>query len=386
MNDQMNHLAKLASKLTRPTIVFESVPDFADNTRAVYDEMVRRGYGEKYNLVWFIDLGKCATIKKDGSIEYWNPRDKSTPARILRGCSFYFNTKCIICCNRFLPSQGCERVTMNDQQIAFYLSHGTPMKSVKDYYTTPDGIDYMLSPAEALNDLMAYEFSMDPQKIFAAGFPRNDALSLPAVHLRKKLGVAQKKIIIWYPTYRQHKKARVVTSSITIPIIHDAEKAMELNEIARDLDVLLILKPHFAQDVSKIRDLHLSNIKLINDDFFDEHGITSYELLAGSDALLTDYSSVYFDYTLCDKPIGVIWEDIEEYRQFPGFAVDLDYYLKGAVKIYDLKDFSDFLNDVAAGTDRLQAERREIRDLTNYSTDGKNAERVVDFIAEKARF
>ena len=369
-------------KLIKPSIVFESFPEFTDNTRAVYDELVARGYGKKYRLVWFIRDDRCAYLK-NGKATFWNPRDRKTVIQRIRNYSYFYKTKCIICCNTFLPSVGDQRLTFGKDQISFYLSHGTPMKSVKSYYTSPGGVDYILSPGKAMDRLMADEFSFDMSRVFTAGFPRNDALTRP-VDLRKKLGISHKKIVIWYPTYRQHRKAKVVTTKNAVPILHHEETAKRLNEKLRELDMLLILKPHFAQDTSMIRDLHLSHIRLIDDGFFEEHGLSSYELLAGSDALITDYSSVYFDYTLCDKPIAVIWEDIEEYREFPGFALDLDYYLKGAEKIYTLDELSAFLSDVAAGNDRLQAERREIRDVTNFSTDGKNAKRVVDFIVEKA--
>ncbi len=149
--------------------------------------------------------------------------------------------------------------------------------------------------------------------------------------------------------------------------------------------MLVVLKPHFAQDVSAIKALDLSNIIFISDDFFLQNDITSYRFVGSCDALLTDYSSIYFDYTLCDKPIGLIWEDYEEYAKNPGFAVDMDAAMKGGVKIYTLEELENFVQDVATGVDRLKQERREVRDLYNYSTDGKNSERVVDFLIEKAK-
>ncbi len=144
------------------------------------------------------------------------------------------------------------------------------------------------------------------------------------------------------------------------------------------------MKPHFAQNVSLIKKLNLSNIQIITDDFFTEHGITSYEMLAGSDALITDYSSVYYDYTLRDRPIAVVWEDIEEYKKFPGFAVDLDDYLKGAEKVYNIDELCSFVERIANNEDILQKKRREIRDRVNLSTDGENTKRVVDYIVKKA--
>ena len=86
-----------------------------------------------------------------------------------------------------------------------------------------------------------------------------------------------------------------------------------------------------------------------------------------------------------DKPIGVIWEDIEKYKEDPGFALDLDYYLKGAEKIYTIDELCQFVEEVARGEDKLCNERREIRDIVNSSIDGKNTERVVDFIIKKAK-
>ena len=100
--------------------------------------------------------------------------------------------------------------------------------------------------------------------------------------------------------------------------------------------------------------------------------------------MITDYSSVYFDYTLLDKPIAVVWEDVEEYRKNPGFVVDLDRYLVGAEKVYSIKDLCEFVENVAKGSDLLKTERREIRDLTNDNLDGRNSKRAVDFIIEKA--
>ena len=100
---------------------------------------------------------------------------------------------------------------------------------------------------------------------------------------------------------------------------------------------------------------------------------------------MTDYSSVYYDYTLSDHPIGAVWEDIEDFRKSPGFDMDIDFWMKGAEKIYTCQDLCEFIQRIADGKDILAKERREIRDLANYSTDGKNSERVVDFIVKEAK-
>ena len=47
-----------------------------------------------------------------------------------------------------------------------------------------------------------------------------------------------------------------------------------------------------------------------------------YVLLRNADALITDYSSAYFDYMLLNRPIAFTVEDIEEYRKKRGFVFD----------------------------------------------------------------
>ena len=157
-----------------------------------------------------------------------------------------------------------------------------------------------------------------------------------------------------------------------------------LNEIAKQKNILIVIKPHFAQDTSYLNLKELSNIVFIDDDFFADNNITSYEFISSCDALITDYSSVYFDYLLSDRPVAAVWEDIEDYRKNPGFAIDVDCYMKAAHKIYAVPDFEDFISQVANGEDRYRKERLEINKLVNYSNDGNNAKRVVDFIVEKA--
>ena len=241
-----------------------------------------------------------------------------------------------------------------------------------------------MSASEAVSGIIAFQSRYPEERMVSLGYPRNDVFSKEIQDIKAMLNTKCKKVIVWYPTFRQHKNGSRTAASNTLPIIHDSRQAEQLNAYAAKNDALIVLKPHFAQDLSYVKDLGLSNIRIIYDDFFEKNQISSYGFIAGCDAMITDYSSVYFDYTLADKPIGAVWEDIDEYRQNPGFAIDIDYYMQGAEKIYELEQFEMFIKNVADGNDPLREQRRMIRDLVNYSTDGKNTQRVVDFIIQKA--
>lgn len=374
----MNVLKKIVLKILSVLpagkyIVFESVPDLSDNPKPVFDRMLEMELDKKYKFVWFVsDKTKKSPWKNKAICVDTNGFFHKQQFRY-----YMLRAKCLISCNRFLP-------TRIGKQKSFYLTHGTAMKSVRNYYTVPSNIDYMLVASEGSKGMMAYEFKVDEEKVVPLGFPRNDVLTSAKVNLHQHFEVNFDKIVVWYPTFRQHRNGKKTGSTNALPILNNAEAAIALNETAKKARLLIVMKPHFAQDISYIKDSNLSNIRFITDEFFVENGISSYEFIAGCDAMITDYSSIYFDYLLCDRPIALIWEDIEDYRKDPGFAVDVDYIGKGAEKIYTLQDFEKFIAEVSAGVDNLRNERREICEWANYAADGKNTERVVDFIIEKA--
>ncbi len=352
----------------RNIILLESIPDLSDNTKAVFDEMLRRGWNRKYTLVWL--LTDPASFPKP-------PRRRG-----VRYCGMYSNAakfysvaaRAKISCNTYVRKD-------RPEQFCFYLSHGTAIKSLRGYYPLPPGIDRFLTASHQTVPLQAGEFQFDPARAVPLGFPRNDILCQESdVDLRAVLNTQCRKVIVWYPTFRQHKNGFKTGSSHALPILHSPDLAQRANAAARDLDILLVIKPHFVQDVRCIQDLHLSNIRFLDDTFFVQNKLSSYGFLGACDALITDYSSVYFDYTLCDKPIAAVWEDIDDYRRNPGLVEDYIYLMKGAEKIYTIEDLTAFLQRVAAGVDLLKQERNEIRDYANYAADGKNSARVVDYI------
>ena len=104
-----------------------------------------------------------------------------------------------------------------------------------------------------------------------------------------------------------------------------------------------------------------------------------YRLLKDTDALITDYSSVYFDYLLLDKPEAFIIEDMKEYGSHRGFVVDnpLDY-MPGEI-IESQEGFYGFLENCIAGEDAYKEKRLEINDKVNHYKGGGNCRRLLEF-------
>ena len=366
-------------RITKPCVIFESYPNFSDNTKQVFDEFVRRGLGKKYHLYWYVDKDTAAFFYS-GVPVFWNTNRVSMFKNRIRNFIYYNNIKAVILCNRHIvpePFSHCYK--------SFYLTHGTTLKDVSSYYKIPNEVDYCISPSEYLREAFSISFDYDYNRIIPLGFPRNDVLSKEKINIKRILNTNCNKIIVWYPTYKQHNGGYKTGCKHALPIIHNRKNAEILNQYLNRKNVLIVLKPHFAQDLSYINDIKMSNIRFINDRFYSEHNIIPYQFLGSCDALITDYSSVYSDFLLCNKPIGLIWEDIEDYKKNPGLVPMYEDITCGTNKIYNLNDLMDFVKDVALEKDKFESERNNLRDKLNISTDGHNTERVVDFIIKKAK-
>lgn len=358
-------IAKIVGLLPYKYIIFESNPDFSDNTKSVFDEMVRRNFNSKYKFIW---VCKSNNSVKSNLFDCVYINDK------IRRKYYMMRSKLIISCNTYLPKY-------TTKQIAIYLGHGIALKSMKTY-KAPSLIDYFVGLSEDANRIMSQAFNCPINKFKITGYPRNDSLSTNKRNvLKQAFGSSFDKILVWYPTFRQHNNTKVAKATKSaLPLINSEETIVRINEFAKLRKILIVLKPHFSQDLSYIKNKSLSNIVFINDSFFTQYNLTSYEFVGSCDGLITDYSSIYFDYLLCDKPIAAIWEDIDEYRCNRGFCIDIDYYMKGAIKVYDTNDFLKFLDEIAFGKDSLRKERNEINNLINKYRDNLSTKRVVDFI------
>ena len=357
-------------------ILFESLPDFSDNTKAVFDEMLKRGLNKDYKFVWIVnEYEKFAMPQEIENVKYI---DRNTKKAVL----YEWFAKIILSCNIFLPKK------RNDQYYLFLMHGGILKKLSKGYSVRADcrGCDY-LSYSDYLKSAEAACFGFDEKNAKVLGYPRNDMLLNSPVDM-KNLFSSEKysKVIYWLPTFRKHKANDFSTSTISIPFLHDKKKVALINNAAKENNTLIVVKPHFAQDLSEIDLLNLSNIKFIDDSFFAENNILHYEFLGGVDALLSDYSSVYYDYLLTDKPVGLCWEDVEQFRANNGFAdIDIENVTCGAQKLYTANDLIEFIRSVSCGEDRLACQRNNVKNHIHAFTDGNSAKRVVDFIESKMK-
>jgi len=110
-----------------------------------------------------------------------------------------------------------------------------------------------------------------------------------------------------------------------------------------------------------------------------------YQVLPYTDVLITDYSSIYFDYLLLDKPIIFTPSDIEDYSRNRGLLLEpYDYWTPGP-KCYDQDTLQYEISKSINDCEYYQRERLELKNIFHKYQDGKSTKRVTQFIERLLR-
>ncbi len=345
-------LSKLLLRLTgRDSIIFESTPDFSDNTYWLFRYLVTHtGIQEKYRLVWFVNDSSRTRANLCGVPVVCVNNTRYTPWVRIRRLFYRYTARAIIDCNHFVRK-------CRPEQIRIHLGHGMPIKIPEQYLQELGDVDYLPITGEGFRSFYAQYLPSDA--IHAVGYPRNDIL-WQAQPRTDPAGIS----IVWMPTYRQHRttasQSVPAVFPLGIPAVHSREELMQLSQLLQKRKITLYLRLHPAQDLSvlHLNRAALDGIVLLDDQYLAAHGTTLYAFLAGTDALITDYSSVYYDYLLTGKPIGLTLEDVEEYSaRWPMFVEDM-HRLPGR-KLMCFSDLLAFVEEIAASSDPCRAQRMQ---------------------------
>lgn len=364
----------------RKAVIFESHPDFSDNSYALYQELLRRGIQKRYRLYWMKTFrgGEVPELPEGVAVFKNEPAGLAETVRR----TYILNTsKYIIDCNSFVYKR-------RKGQIRIHLGHGMPVKMDLNYSRKFGDCDKYLVLSEFWKEIYTKQILVPEQKLCYLGYPRNDVLVHPSSCPAWEKSVADyRRVILWMPTYRQHRRhmegAMANEYPYGMPCIHDGEELEAFHRVLCENDVLILFRPHPVQELSLFRDSGLTHIRIADDSYLDEFQMTLYELLALSGGLITDYSSVYFDYLLTDQPVALTIGDREKYfRHFTPAFPDYKAYIKGAY-MESTEDLIRFVQETAEDTDTGRSERMRAKKMFHSYVDGKSAERIADMLEEE---
>ncbi|MCR5737218.1 MAG: CDP-glycerol glycerophosphotransferase family protein [Eubacterium sp.] len=340
-------------------IFFYSNLGFRDNVKAFYDYLIREGYHKEYRIV--VSANDYERFEQDAP-------EGVTFVGTKEGIRYFLKAKYAFFCFGKYPIKPAKK------QMVVNLWHGTPLKKIGNLEQGCEKIDYnfftkVLTTAPMYKPIMASIFGCKESQVEVMGNPRNDEMFVADSLVDTSIRRGSRKVFLWLPTYREYNPDFVISCL-------SREDLERLNEYLKGVDCRLIIKTHPLQKVEEV--VKYPYIDFITEEQLQKQKMTVYTLLRNADALITDYSSVYFDYMLLNRPIAFAVEDMEEYRQKRGFVFDNPKEYMPGMEIKNVADVEIFMADTFNGMDPYKEQREEINHRVNYYQDGDTCERIAN--------
>lgn len=213
-------------------------------------------------------------------------------------------------------------------QVYLNTWHGTPLKglgrNIKDNPNTIGNVqrnflmsDYLLYPNEYSFEHIRHDYMLDQfytGQYVLSGYPCNSTFfdQSRVDSIKEQLEISDKKVVVYMPTWRGKEKGKKVDKHIfyILHLLYEMESKL-------DDDVVVFVKLHHLA-MSSIELDEFEKIKAFPTEF------ETYDFLNVADCLITDYSSVMFDYLNTDKKVFLYTYDKEEYMAGRSIYTDID--------------------------------------------------------------
>lgn len=262
-----------------------------------------------------------------------------------------------------LPAYG---TGLHKKRLIINLWHGVPLKKIalldpnlkkaaRIYFKKIFSENYtcILTTSHELIPLMARSFAVSEDKIKVWGQPRNDGL-FQKNDCREILGQLfpdlpeYTKTVLYAPTFRDYGQVQLFP-------FKDFDQE-QLEAFLEKKNMLLFIRTHVAEQGSAAPYLGKRIRFLGNEQAEDVTGILNI-----FDCLITDYSSIYIDYLLTDKPMIFLPYDRQQYLDGRGMNFDYDDVTPGPKP----ETFNDFLDALSPKEDFWKSERTRVNRLFN---------------------
>ena len=267
-------------------------------------------------------------------------------------------------------------------QIYLQTWHGTPLKLIgldirnnrtsAVYQQTMEREagywDYLLSPSAYCTEIFPKAFATKA-KVLELGYPRNDSLNNVSAEtraaIRRKLGVAdpKQKLVLYAPTWRDHSRGSK----------GGWESVNYLSQETKLPDGFTLLFRGHANTHASHQAINTAAV--IDVTFYPNIA----DLFIAADVLVTDYSSVMFDFSATGKPIIFLTPDLKEYEADRGFYFDFRTHAPGPI-CSTAQEVNQALMDADANQTAFAKKYAAWIDKFNPKDDGQVAKRVVNTV------
>ena len=365
-------------------IIYESFigRSYADNPKYIY-LYIQKHYPNRFIHVWIADDENYDKIKREL---------KSAPNTIVVR-KFGFEYMYYLATSKYQ--------IFNMRQPKWFVKrpgttfietwHGTPLKRLvfdldnianaplykKGFYYQTKQWDHLLTDNPFSYDVFSHAFMYPKSKMLKTGYPRNDILSSPdrdriAKNVKLKLGIPlDKKVILYAPTWRDDQYLGAGKYNFQLKL-----NLAKMKRVLGDHYVFILRTHYFVTNQL--------NLSAYGNFVFNESGYDDIsELYLISDLLITDYSSVFFDYANLRRPILYFAYDYAQYSGvLRGFYLDMKRDLPGPILTTSDQVLSAILN-IRSVEQKYRSRYRAFNRRFNSWDDGHAAKRAVNTILKR---
>lgn len=383
-------LSTLGIKVNDKTIIFACYngKSYSCSPKAIYKYMLSSEKYKEYKYIWaFREPESYKELEQNKNTTLVKINSKQYKKYLVKAKYWIFNYK--------IP----DYIYPKKNQVFVQCWHGTPLKRLgcdlehfdnvlntmkgikKRYKIEASKFSYFISPSKFASEKFISAWNLKEigkeNIIIEEGYPRNDFLfnytKQDEENIKKRLGIEKdkRKIILYAPTYRsdQHQTGVGYTYKEELDFSKLQEKIGD--------KYIILFRPHyfianvfdfekykgFVYDVSRIDDIN--------------------ELYIISDILITDYSSVFFDYANLKRPIIFYMYDLDHYRDDSnGFYIDLNELPGKIVKTQE--ELEHEINNININF-KYDEKYRKFNEKYNYLDDENASKRVVEKLIQDVK-
>jgi CDP-glycerol glycerophosphotransferase (TagB/SpsB family) len=357
---------------------------FGDNSGALYKHFINK-YKRQYHCVWLANYSETVAYARSFGGEAFLKTS-------LKGLWFSLRASLIITSHRTQDVLVYKPIFKRPKEL--YLHHGVPMRIPKFdkqnggvmrdrsfFIDQAKSMTYMVSTSKWSAAQQGKLYSVKPSQYKIDGYPRNDIFFHPNNHeynnYKKEYSVYEF-IILYAPTWRKWVPVRFFP-------FPDFDLIKMVNFL-REQKMCIFLNPHPTDMRRQKNNKFWDNIQ----DYQDVLKIGSINKIYSdveimmflSNCLITDYSSIHYDYLLLDRPIIYLPYDKDEYVNKMGeFNCDYEEFTPGP-KPRSQEEFIHYLESFKKNKDDFSKKRERIKEIVHKYQDGQSCQRVYKTLIE----
>ncbi|MCY7973847.1 CDP-glycerol glycerophosphotransferase family protein [Bacillus inaquosorum] len=340
---------------------------FEANAKAILEEYEQGQYPYNLNILYTQQASSIA--QRFTNVDAYLLKEKN-PIHLIKAVYLMFNSKVVITDNYFLLTS-----VLNDRKktkcIQVWHANGSLKKfgleditnkqrtktDIKRFKKVYSSFDYLTVGSDEMANIFKKSFGITDHQLLKIGVPLTDPYYQESKKIKTdNLKLKSKKIILYAPTFRDYDM-----HSIQLPF---TEKQL-IHQLKEEYVLFVKLHPAIQNNIA---------IKYSSDYIKDVSDYALYDLLIAADILVTDYSSVPFEFSILNKPILFYTYDLQLYQEKRGLVDNYLSIIPGRA-CYDSKSL---INEIQ--TPFNNSKIKDFSDKWNKYSEGNSSKNLLHFV------